>query len=71
MALLASASSSATRSRLPSITDTICVPVRAVQSVVTMVAVGFFSLSSATALAIFSSLAEPVRLRMMQEAWLT
>ena len=42
-----------------------------VQSVVTMVAVGFFSASRATAAATFSSLALPVRLRMMQDAWLT
>ena len=52
-------------------TETIWLPVRAVQSVVTMVAVGFFSASRATASAIFFSLALPVRLRMMQEAWLT
>ena len=52
-------------------TETICAPVKAVQSVVTMVAVGFFSASRATAAAIFSSLALPVRLRMMQDAWLT
>ncbi len=40
---LASLRSSATRSRLPSITETICAPVSSFQSVVTMVAVGFFS----------------------------
>ena len=39
-------------------------------AVVTMVAVGFFSRSMATAAAIFSSLAVWVRLRMMQLAWL-
>ena len=54
-----------------SMTETICAPVRTVQSVVTMVAVGFFSASRATAAATFSSLALPVRLRMMQDAWLT
>ena len=52
-------------------TDTICAPVKAFQSVVTMVAVGFFSASSATDLAILSSPAVAVRLRMMQDAWLT
>ena len=52
-------------------TETICAPVSTVQSVVTMVAVGFFSESSATASAIFFSPALPVRLRMMQEAWPT
>ena len=71
VAARASVSSSATRSRLPSMTETICAPVRTVQSVVTMVAVGFFSASMATAAATFSSLALPVRLRMMQDAWLT
>ena len=71
VAARASVSSSATRSRLPSMTETICAPVRTVQSVVTMVAVGFFSASRATAAATFSSLALPVRLRMMQDAWLT
>ena len=52
-------------------TETICAPVSAVQSVVTMVAVGFFSASRATASATFFSGALPVRLRMMQDAWLT
>ncbi len=41
-----------------------------VRAVVTMVAVGFFSRSMATAAAIFSSVAFWVRLRMMQLAWL-
>ena len=52
-------------------TATICLPFRADQSVVTMVAVGFFSCSRATALATLASSALPVRLRIRQEAWLT
>ena len=62
--------SSALKSSLVDMAFRICSPVRASQAVVTMVAVGFFSRSMATAAAIFSSVAFWVRLRMMQLAWL-
>ena len=62
--------SSDLKSSLEDMAFRICSPVRESHAVVTMVAVGFFSRSMATAAAIFSSLAVWVRLRMMQLAWL-
>ena len=70
LAFAAMAISSALKSSLVDMAFRICSPVSSSHAVVTMVAVGFFSRSRATAAAIFSSLAVWVRLSRMQLAWL-
>ena len=68
--LCSMAISSALKSSLVDMAFRICSPVSSSHAVVTMVAVGFFSRSRATAAAIFSSLVVWVRLSRMQLAWL-